>query len=146
MPALPAPVALGYRLLSQGTSDKRATIPTLSTELGEDRDRIVDAAYEIILQLVDKGLLAAPPRREGLIPTLVTSPDVVAGKYGTLTAMERRVLASILAGRTNKAAAKELSISHRTVEVHRGRIMAKLGARTAVQLAQLAAAHGFVVK
>lgn len=52
----------------------------------------------------------------------------------SLTMRELEVLSEILSGRTNKEAGKRLQISPRTVEVHRSRIMSKLGVTNAVEL------------
>ncbi len=51
-----------------------------------------------------------------------------------LTEREREVLALIAGGNSNKEAGFQLGISPRTVEVHRARIMEKLGARNAADL------------
>jgi two-component system, LuxR family, response regulator FixJ len=51
-----------------------------------------------------------------------------------LTAREREVLGRIAQGASNKEAGRELGISPRTVEVHRARIMEKLGAKNAADL------------
>ena len=57
-----------------------------------------------------------------------------------LTPREREIVEHILNGLTSKQAARELGISHRTVEAHRSHILDKTGARNMVQLAhQLAA-------
>jgi FixJ family two-component response regulator len=55
----------------------------------------------------------------------------------TLTPRERQVLAEIVAGQSNKQAGRDLGISPRTIEVHRARIMEKLGAKNAADLARL---------
>lgn len=55
-----------------------------------------------------------------------------------LTERERDVLNHILGGRTNKETAVTLGISSRTIEVHRARIMEKLGARNTVELVKTA--------
>lgn len=52
-----------------------------------------------------------------------------------LTPREREVMDLLLAGRANKVIAYDLGISTRTVEVHRSRVMAKLGVRNVVELA-----------
>jgi two-component system, LuxR family, response regulator FixJ len=48
-----------------------------------------------------------------------------------LTPREREVLAQIAASASNKEAGRRLGISPRTIEVHRARIMKKIGARNA---------------
>ena len=59
-----------------------------------------------------------------------------------LTPREREVLAQIAAGASNKEAGRNLSISPRTVEVHRARIMEKLGARNAADLVRIVLGGG----
>jgi len=54
-----------------------------------------------------------------------------------LTQRERDVLTQIIKGRSNKEAARELRISYRTVEVHRARIMDKVGARNTADLMRI---------
>lgn len=55
----------------------------------------------------------------------------------TLTPRERDVLREITAGATNKEAGRTLGISPRTIEVHRARIMEKLGARNTADLMRI---------
>jgi two-component system response regulator FixJ len=57
--------------------------------------------------------------------------------YYQLTRREREVLAHIAAAASNKETGRNLGISPRTVEIHRGRIMHKLGAKNSVDLMRI---------
>ena len=68
------------------------------------------------------------------------SADVPAKTFAgqdLLTSRERDVLNQIAAGLSNKQAGRELGISPRTIEVHRARIMEKLGAKNAADLVRI---------
>jgi DNA-binding NarL/FixJ family response regulator len=52
------------------------------------------------------------------------------------------VLAEIMAGASNKVAGRKLGISPRTVEVHRSRIMEKLGAKNGCDLVRIVLRQG----
>ena len=65
--------------------------------------------------------------------------DSISARLALLTTREREVMDLILAGKANKLIADELAISMRTVEVHRARVLEKMGVKTAVELAQLVA-------
>lgn len=71
------------------------------------------------------------------------SRDAARKALQDLTARERDVLPLILAGHSSKDIARRLAISHRTVEIHRARIMRKTGSATLVQLAAIARAAEF---
>ncbi|WP_108395941.1 response regulator transcription factor [Devosia submarina] len=57
--------------------------------------------------------------------------------FSQLTPREREVLQLISNGQSNKEAGLELGISPRTVEVHRARVMEKLGARNTADLIRI---------
>jgi FixJ family two-component response regulator len=57
--------------------------------------------------------------------------------HDLLTSRERDVLSQIASGSSNKQAGRELGISPRTIEVHRARIMEKLGAKNAADLVRI---------
>ncbi|MBM3116267.1 response regulator transcription factor [Jeongeupia naejangsanensis] len=61
--------------------------------------------------------------------------QTLSERLTSLTPREREVLRELLAGKLNKQIADALSISIKTVEVHRARIYAKLRVRSAVELA-----------
>lgn len=54
-----------------------------------------------------------------------------------LTRREREVLATILNGASAKEAGRQLGISHRTIEVHRAKLLEKLGARNVTDLVRI---------
>ena len=54
-----------------------------------------------------------------------------------LTSRERDVLSQVASGASNKEAGRRLGISPRTIEVHRARIMSKLGAKNAADLMRI---------
>lgn len=58
-------------------------------------------------------------------------------RISTLSTREREVLEWLSEGSSNKAIARELDISPRTVEIHRANMMVKLGARHAAEAVRL---------
>ncbi len=64
--------------------------------------------------------------------------------YETLTTREREVLHLLAEGHANTEIANRLSISARTVEVHRARIMQKLDLRTQTDLIRFALQRGLL--
>ncbi len=63
--------------------------------------------------------------------------ETVQARLDLLTPREREVLKLILVGRLNKQIADDLSISMKTVEVHRSRALEKMQVKTAIELAAL---------
>ena len=61
-----------------------------------------------------------------------------AARIALLTDRERQVLDLIVAGKANKVIAHELSISPRTVEIHRARVMEKMDAGNLADLVRKA--------
>lgn len=58
-------------------------------------------------------------------------------KLSSLTDREKQVFERVADGEMNKAIAIDLGISERTVEVHRGQVMKKLGVKTLAQLVRI---------
>ncbi len=61
-----------------------------------------------------------------------------AARLATLTERERDVMALSIAGLPNKLIGQRLGISHRTVEIHKGRVLHKTGALSVMELARIA--------
>jgi FixJ family two-component response regulator len=68
----------------------------------------------------------------------------VRRRYESLTPREREVMALVISGRLNKQIAGALRTSEVTVKVHRGQVMHKMQAGSAVELLRMAEAIGLV--
>jgi len=68
----------------------------------------------------------------------VKEARTAAARIALLTERERQVLDLIVAGKANKVIAHELSISPRTVEIHRARVMEKMDAGNLADLVRKA--------
>jgi FixJ family two-component response regulator len=62
----------------------------------------------------------------------------VEAKLSSLTPREHEVLTHVIAGRLNKQIAGDLGTVEKTIKVHRGRMMEKMGVRTVAELVRLA--------
>ncbi len=61
----------------------------------------------------------------------------VQERFNTLTPREREVLDCVVRGLANKVIAMDLDLSQRTVEIHRARVMEKMGARSLADLVRM---------
>ncbi|WP_029921904.1 response regulator transcription factor [Nevskia soli] len=68
--------------------------------------------------------------------------DGVSASLAALSERERQVLERVVAGKSNKVIARELDISHKTVEAHRSRLMQKMGASSFAELLQMVLTGG----
>jgi two-component system response regulator DctR len=65
------------------------------------------------------------------------SRGAIQERLGSLSDREREVMELMIRGRLNKQIAGDLGIAMRTVEVHRARILEKIGVRNGIELAAL---------
>jgi two-component system response regulator DctR len=86
-------------------------------------------------QLVDTVIACLARRARELQERQVRTQ--VENRLAQLSERERDVLGLMIEGRLNKQIADTLSIAVRTVEVHRARVLEKMGVRNAVELAGL---------
>ncbi|MBR1190374.1 response regulator transcription factor [Bradyrhizobium sp. AUGA SZCCT0160] len=68
--------------------------------------------------------------------------DSIQAMISSLTPREREVLGHVVAGRLNKQIAGDLGTAEKTIKVHRGRVMEKLGVRGIADLVRLAEKAG----
>ena len=95
--------------------------------------------------------LMKPVKREALFSAVLRAAKVdalsrqkrdesksIGDRLANLTHREREVLEYVIAGRLNKQIAASIGTVEKTVKVHRGRMMAKLGVRSVADLVRLA--------
>ena len=95
--------------------------------------------------------LTKPVKRDALFSAVVQAAQLDAAsrqkrqesksideRLAALTHREREVLEHVIAGRLNKQIAATLGTVEKTIKVHRGRMMAKLGVRSVAELVRLA--------
>ena len=87
---------------------------------------------DVLLAAIRKALA-----KDSLLRRRRTEEVEFAERTPLLTPRERDVMARVMAGKTNKDMARELGVSPRTIEVHRGRLMTKLGVDSVADLVRL---------
>ena len=68
---------------------------------------------------------------------LLAERAVIRQHLESLTPREREVLQMVASGKPNKIMASDLGVSQRTVEIHRARVMEKMGATSLAQLVRM---------
>jgi len=66
-----------------------------------------------------------------------TELSEIRARLATLTPREREVLEHVVTGQLNKQIAADLGIAEKTIEVHRGRVMAKMKVQSVAELVRL---------
>jgi FixJ family two-component response regulator len=66
--------------------------------------------------------------------------NMINERLGTLTPRETEVMQKVVQGCANKVIALDLGVSQRTVELHRARVMRKMGVRSVAELVRLSSA------
>lgn len=89
-------------------------------------------AGELLFPLLDQAFARHRQDRESR-----QHAQEIARRLGELSPREREVMELVIGGRMNKQIAGDLGISEKTVKAHRGRVMAKFGARTVAELVKL---------
>jgi two-component system response regulator FixJ len=125
----PAPV-----LIVSGRSD----IPTAVSAIKCGAIDYIEKPFErtvLVERLTSAIGSAVRPNANGGTTDIASLPQFAG--WETLTPREHEVLLQITRGASNKEVGRQLGISPRTIEVHRARIMDKLGARNAADLVRM---------
>lgn len=134
----------GVELLRR-LGDIGAALPTLVITGHADVPMAVEAMKAGALDFIEKPfedtvLLAAVERAAAEVERRGAADDAdeLRERFETLTERERQVMKSIVDGLPNKTIAYDLTISPRTVEVHRANVMGKMRAANLAELVRMA--------
>lgn len=85
-----------------------------------------------LIDRINQALEKDRENREGL-----RERDAIHKRMQQLTPREREVLDLVIQGKANKVIAGDLDVSQRTVEIHRARVMEKMGASSLAHLVRM---------
>ncbi|WP_448207815.1 response regulator FixJ [Azospirillum sp. sgz302134] len=127
-----ADVPLAVRAMKAGAVD--------FVEKPFEEQALIDSVRSALRRVGDGApALAAAPAPAAPTPAV---PPEIQERLAALTPRERDVLQWLVQGKSNKVIAYELSISPRTVEIHRARVMEKMRADSLPTLVRMAIAAG----
>jgi len=102
------------------------------------------------IRTVARGETYLAPQVSGFVVSdyrrLRSGGEATRSPLASLTAREREIFEFCIQGNPTAQIARQLGISPRTVETHRGRILRKLNAHSAVDLVRLAARWGLLAQ
>ena len=142
----------GLELLTQ-SRDKGLTLPFLVVSAYGDINSVRKVFHEGAVDFLEKPvetkeLLAGIEKCFQIERQRIAAENANARRddfLDALTERERQVAALASRGMSNRDVGDQLGISHRTVEVHKARIMNKLGIRTTAELIRVASQFEFAV-
>jgi DNA-binding NarL/FixJ family response regulator len=117
----------GYVLKDSGHAELITAIRTVAT------------GQHFLCKAVASRVLATYLHRGG-------SPEAIRDPLQSVTARERQVLTRIASGHSNKAVARELNLSVKTIEKHRANLMRKLALHNAADITRFALSHYLVAQ
>ncbi|GHD44383.1 Two-component response regulator, FixJ family, consists of REC and HTH domains [Marinobacter persicus] len=131
--------------LQKKLNDKHSILPIIFVTGHGDVPMAVDAMKEGAVDFIQK-----PYREEALLEkieaaleqdreqrkTLDEKQEIIR-RVKSLTPREREIMDRMIAGQANKVIAIELEISQRTVEIHRSRVMHKMGTHSLAHLVRM---------
>ncbi len=100
-----------------------------------------------VRRVLEGGLYLSPPLDERAIQAYTQKANETRlDPYESLTAREREVLGMAAEGSSNPQIAAQLSLSPRTVEMHRANLMKKLGLKSQTELIRYALKRGILAE
>ena len=131
--------------LQKKLNDKHSILPIIFVTGHGDVPMAVDAMKEGAVDFIQK-----PYREEALLEKIeaalaqdreqrktLDEKQEITRRVKSLTPREREIMDRMIAGQANKVIAIELEISQRTVEIHRSRVMHKMGTHSLAHLVRM---------
>ena len=131
--------------LQKKLNDKHSILPIIFVTGHGDVPMAVDAMKEGAVDFIQK-----PYREEALLEKIeaaleqdqeqrksLDEKQEIIRRVKSLTPREREIMDRMIAGQANKVIAIELEISQRTVEIHRSRVMHKMGIHSLAHLVRM---------
>ena len=97
---------------------------------------------QVLLDAVHRALARAATPPAAAAVSAEGDREDLARRIASLSPREREVMALVAEGLPNKSVATRLDLSTRTVEVHRAKVMEKMGARSLAELVRMNIAAG----
>lgn len=114
---------------------------TGTNDVGDAVQAMKGGAADFLQKPVDNDVLVARIRLvlEGASGDVkvVDGLEDIRSKISSLTAREREVMQLVVMGNTSKMTGRRLGVSHRTVEIHRSRIMKKMDVDSLAELVRM---------
>ncbi|AFP31488.1 MULTISPECIES: response regulator FixJ [Marinobacter] len=131
--------------LQKKLNDKHSILPIIFVTGHGDVPMAVDAMKEGAIDFIQK-----PYREEALLEKIEAAlvqdrqqrkslgeKQEIVRRVKSLTPREHEIMDRMIAGQANKVIAIELEISQRTVEIHRSRVMHKMGTHSLAHLVRM---------
>jgi len=132
--------------LAERHIDVPLVVLTAHGDVATARAALKNGAFDFLEKPVDDDLLVEVLRNALRVDrerrTASSSRSAADTRLERLTAREREILTLLAAGHQNREIAAQLSISPRTVEVHKARIMEKLQCHSLAELIRMSRAAG----
>ena len=132
--------------LQKKLNEKHSILPIIFVTGHGDVPMAVDAMKEGAVDFIQK-----PYREEALLEKIeaalnqdleqrksLDEKQEIIRRINSLTPREHEIMDRMIAGQANKVIAIELEISQRTVEIHRSRVMHKMGTHSLAHLVRMA--------
>lgn len=141
------PKMSGLKLMSE-IANRRINVPVVLISGHGDIPMAVEAMKAGAADFIEKPftvdeILRAVSSAIGEREAVVTEKAEFESRVESLTPRERETLSLIILGHTNKSAAHKMSISPRTVELYRSKIMEKMRAKSLAELVRMSITMNF---